>query len=161
MMKNTKAIKPLTGHHMVMIFGLFFGVVFAVNIFMTVSAVRSWTGLVVENSYVASQQFNAETALLNKSAAMGILHQLHYKNGTLSLSLKAKDGHATDAKNVQVIIGTPNNGESQTLDLLPSASGEFIANAKLVVGIWSGELSAVMNGTEKWKQPIRLIVENK
>ncbi len=161
MMKNAKAIRPLTGHHMAMIFGLFFGVIFAVNIFMTVSAVRSWTGLVVENSYVASQQFNAETALLNKSSAMGILHQLHYKNGTLSLSLKTKDGHATDAKNIQIIIGTSNNGENQTLDLLPSASGEFIANAKLANGIWSGELSAVMNGTEKWKQPIRLIVENK
>ena len=160
-MKNAKAIRPLTGHHMAMIFGLFFGVIFAVNIFMTVSAVRSWTGLVVENSYVASQQFNAETALLNKSSAMGILHQLHYKNGTLSLSLKTKYGHATDAKNIQIIIGTSNNGENQTLDLLPSASGEIIANAKLANGIWSGELSAVMNGTEKWKQPIRLIVENK
>ena len=36
----------------------FFGVIIAVNVVMATLASTSWTGLVVENSYVASQEFN-------------------------------------------------------------------------------------------------------
>ncbi len=51
------ASKEFTGRHMWLLAVSFFGVIISVNIVMAVSAARTWTGLVVENSYVASQEF--------------------------------------------------------------------------------------------------------
>lgn len=47
-----------TGRHMALIMVAFFAVVIAVNVLMATLASRSFTGVVVENSYVASQHFN-------------------------------------------------------------------------------------------------------
>ena len=50
--------KRFTGYHMAAILIGFFGVVIAVNVVMATFAARTFGGVVVENSYVASQQFN-------------------------------------------------------------------------------------------------------
>ena len=54
--KNTA--RPYTGRHKTMIFVAFFGVVVAVNITMARLASGTFSGTVVDNSYVASQKFN-------------------------------------------------------------------------------------------------------
>lgn len=53
-----RAVRPFTGRHMTLIMFGFFGVVIAVNMVMAGLASSSFTGVVVENSYVASQRFN-------------------------------------------------------------------------------------------------------
>ncbi len=53
-----------TGYHMAAIMVSFFGVVIAVNFTMAWYATSSWSGLVVENTYVASQQFNSRAAAM-------------------------------------------------------------------------------------------------
>ncbi|MDE2621401.1 MAG: FixH family protein [Sphingomonadales bacterium] len=53
-----KPARPFTGRHMMAIMVAFFGVVIAVNVYMAGLATSTFTGVVVENSYVASQHFN-------------------------------------------------------------------------------------------------------
>lgn len=55
---SVQAARPFTGRHMAVIMAAFFGVVIAVNLFMARMAGSSFTGVVVENSYVASQHYN-------------------------------------------------------------------------------------------------------
>lgn len=50
--------RPFTGWHMAGILVAFFAVVIAVNMVMATSAVRTFGGVVVDNSYVASQRYN-------------------------------------------------------------------------------------------------------
>ena len=50
--------KRFTGWHFTAIITVFFGVVVAVNLTMAVFATRTFGGVVVENSYVASQKYN-------------------------------------------------------------------------------------------------------
>lgn len=50
--------KPFTGRHMALSMLGFFAVVIAVNLTMATLASRSFGGTVVDNSYVASQNFN-------------------------------------------------------------------------------------------------------
>lgn len=50
--------RRFTGWHFTAIIFAFFGVVIAVNMTMAVLAVRTFGGVVVDNSYVASQQYN-------------------------------------------------------------------------------------------------------
>lgn len=50
--------KTFTGRHMTAILVVFFGIVIAVNFSVAAIALHSFSGVVVENSYVASQDFN-------------------------------------------------------------------------------------------------------
>ena len=54
--------RELKGRHVAMIFGAAFAVIIGVNITLAVSAVRTFPGLEVKNSYVASQSFDADRA---------------------------------------------------------------------------------------------------
>ena len=54
----TSPQRPVTGRHIAAILVGFFVVVIAVNLLMARLATSTFTGVVVENSYVASQQFN-------------------------------------------------------------------------------------------------------
>ncbi len=64
--------RRFTGWHMVAVMALFFGTIISINFVMAWSASRSWSGLVVENAYVASQQFNGKLAETRAFAASGI-----------------------------------------------------------------------------------------
>ena len=50
--------RRFSGRHMAAILIAFFGVVIAVNLTMATFATRTFGGVVVENSYVASQKYN-------------------------------------------------------------------------------------------------------
>jgi nitrogen fixation protein FixH len=50
--------RRFSGRHMTAILIVFFGVVIAVNLTMATFATRTFGGVVVENSYVASQKYN-------------------------------------------------------------------------------------------------------
>ena len=51
-------MKTVTGWHVFMMFALGFGIIIAVNLTLAVNAVRTFPGLEVKNSYVASQAFD-------------------------------------------------------------------------------------------------------
>lgn len=61
----------LTGRHVAAIFFAFFAVVIAVNLLMASYAVGGFGGTVVDNSYVASQQFNGWLAQARQQQALG------------------------------------------------------------------------------------------
>jgi len=63
--------KTFTGRHMAIILVSFFGVVIAVNLTMAYYASATFGGLVVDNSYVASQKFNGWLAKAREEAALG------------------------------------------------------------------------------------------
>ncbi|WP_298335218.1 FixH family protein [uncultured Erythrobacter sp.] len=63
--------RPFTGKHMAAILVVGFGVVAAVNFFMASHAVGGFHGIVVENSYVASQKFNGYLEQAEASRALG------------------------------------------------------------------------------------------
>jgi nitrogen fixation protein FixH len=58
MTPDNRVRRPFTGRHMAAILVAGFGVVIAVNLVMATLASTTFGGEVVENSYVASQQFN-------------------------------------------------------------------------------------------------------
>jgi nitrogen fixation protein FixH len=61
-----------TGKHMLATMVAFFGVIITVNLIMARFAVTTWSGLVVPNTYVASQQFNAKAAEARAIDAIGL-----------------------------------------------------------------------------------------
>ncbi len=71
---KTKTSGAFTGWHMLGIMVAFFGVIIAVNITMAYKAVSSWSGLVVKNTYVASQEFNDKAETGKEQAALNGSH---------------------------------------------------------------------------------------
>ncbi len=63
--------RPFTGWHMALILIAFFSVVIGVNITMARFAIGTFGGTVVDNSYVASQQYNGWLAKARRQAALG------------------------------------------------------------------------------------------
>ena len=60
-----------TGWHMTAILVVFFGIVMAVNFYMARMAIGSFGGTVVDNSYVASQNYNRWLAAADKQDKLG------------------------------------------------------------------------------------------
>src|SRR6185295_5406522 len=65
-----------TGWHMFAILLAFFGVVVSVNLVMATAAMRTFGGTVVDNSYVASQRFNAWLAEARAQERLGRITRL-------------------------------------------------------------------------------------
>jgi nitrogen fixation protein FixH len=134
-------------------------VVSTANVVLAIMAYRSWSGLVVENSYVASQRFNEDTAAQLKSNSLGITHKLHFADGRLNLSLSMPDGKILEMSKLRLYIGKPSDGRhDRMLALSRVGDGNYAVTTELDPGVWSGEIIALINGSEEWKQPIRLIV---
>lgn len=68
---NTFTAKQFTGRHMAAILVGFFAVVIAVNLLMARLAGATFGGVVVENSYVASQHFNRWLDRAQREQALG------------------------------------------------------------------------------------------
>ncbi|MBB6124857.1 FixH family protein [Sphingobium subterraneum] len=63
--------RPFTGWHMTIILVTFFAIVMAVNFTMARIALSSFGGTVVDNSYVASQHYNAWLAQADAQQRLG------------------------------------------------------------------------------------------
>lgn len=65
------AVRRFTGHHAAAIIVAFFAVVIGVNVFMARMAISTFGGIVVENSYVASQHYNKWLDQAARERALG------------------------------------------------------------------------------------------
>ena len=63
--------RTFTGRHMTMVLVAFFGTIIVVNFTMARFASSTFGGVVVENSYVASQHFNLAQELLHLHFVVG------------------------------------------------------------------------------------------
>ncbi len=158
--RKISGVDHFTGWHMIGVMGLFFGTIISVNIVMAYFATSTWSGLVVKNSYVASQQFNEVTAERMKSAELGWQAVAGYSNGTFTLNL-SHDGKPVPVDSVAAMIGHPaNSREDRKLTLHALGGGVFSAETKLAPGLWQADLSAVASDGTPWAHAIRFRVED-
>lgn len=151
--------REFTGRHMFILTVAFFAVVISVNILLAVLAVKSWTGMVVANSYVASQQFNEKTAALERAAAMGIRASLSYGGGKISIVLRDPSDVVVGVKSLALKIGRPSNeSEDRSLAMMCAGDGVCSAETRLGGGIWSGEIVAELAGGRQWTRAVRFVV---
>jgi nitrogen fixation protein FixH len=149
-----------TGRRMAFVMVSFFTVVVSVNVLLAVLANSSWTGLVVQNSYVASQHFDEVTSKLEKSAAMNFQAGLSYRDGQVRLLLRDAGGKAIPVRSIVLKLGRPSHeSEDRTLPMTCSAAGDCVAAVTLGPGVWAGEADAELSSMEIWSRPVRLIVK--
>jgi len=147
--------KEFTGRKMLVIMLSFFGVIISVNLYMAYSAVSTFPGLEVDNSYVASQEFNQRAAA---QRALGWEASLAQKSGELVLQLQGADGLAVIPATISAVIGRPTfSGDDITLEFR-LVGNEYRAEANLAPGPWRLFLDAVAQDGTFYKKRLHLVV---
>lgn len=148
-----------TGWHMAGVMGLFFGVIIGVNLTLAVFAGSTWTGLVVKNSYVASQQFNAETERMKREAELGWSVHAAYRNEDFSLDLKDGSGRVIQDALVSARIGRPvSEHEDRTIGLNQMRDGLYHGDTDLGPGLWEAQVSVEDAHGQTWNRRLRFSV---
>ena len=134
--------REFTGKHMLAIMLAFFGVIIAVNLTMAVLARTSWAGLVVQNTYVASQQFNAKAEEGRRQAMLGFTPALSLGDGVLRFSLADKEGRPVRLTGGTATLRRPvGDADDATVALAPQ--GDALEAALAVEdGAWIVEVHA-------------------
>lgn len=158
-MKAREGEASFTGRHMLAIMFVFFGVIIAVNVTMATFANTSWTGFVVENSYVASQQFNTKMAETRAQAALGWKSALSLNEGRASFSLRDRDGNDIALQGVVLTFKHP-VGAREDVRIVLKREGENTYRAEEPVGdgTWLVEIEADSGRAKPYRETLRIHV---
>lgn len=128
--------RPLTGRAVLGLFVAGFGIIIAVNIALAVSAVRTFPGLEVANSYVASQDFDVRRAA---QARLGWRVSASYVPGRLTLMLTDREGSRLRPADIALRLGRPTE---QADDLTAVLDADLGADVALAPGRWRLDVTA-------------------
>lgn len=144
-MSHTKG--TFTGKHMAAVLIGGFGVVIAVNLVMASYAVSSFHGTVVDNSYVASQNYNDWLSKAEASKALGWQAVPERRaDGLVVLETMAVPEGATITAEAERPLGVR---ETLRLTFLPQGQGRWLSNETLEPGRWRLRI-AIRAGAQGW-----------
>lgn len=148
-----------TGKHMLASMLCFFGVIIAVNFYMASLASQSWTGLIVKNSYVASQEYNGELQKAAEQKTRGWKSSVSYAAGTLVLTLRNQNNNVLTFDNVIAEIGRPAFEQAdKALQFTPLATGSNKIAIHLEQGVWALKIKGNVAG-ETYRRDLRIEVD--
>ncbi len=154
-MDNPAPGKPLTGRKVLAITVAFFATIIAVNLFMAIKAVRTFPGLEVQNSYVASQVFDRELAA---QRALGWTLTHRYENGQLILSFRDKDGRPVEVERLSALVGRTTEAAEDKKPVFAPQGGDYVAAVDLPKGKWMILLEAFDKAGTRFHQRLDLQV---
>jgi nitrogen fixation protein FixH len=140
---------PFTGRHFAIIIVAFFAVVVAVNLVMARYASTTFGGVVVENSYVASQNFNTWLQTARQEAALGWRAEAQREpGGTISVTMT---GNLPEGLVLRGEARHPLGREAdRALVFRRLSDGRFVSSEPLPHGRWKLRLEALA-GTQRWR----------
>lgn len=157
--------RRFTGYHMILVMVAFFGTIITVNMIMAWHATHSWTGLVVKNSYVASQHFNEVTAQKQAQIAMGWQSSVTYENDRMVLQIADKNNAKIDNAIVTAAVGRPAHEQlDRILQFAETTPGTYAVDETLEPGQWQADFTVTSATGIVWTKSYRFIAranENK
>ncbi len=131
--------RPLNGRRILAIFVGLFAVIIGANVVMAVQAIRSFPGLEVANSYVASQQFDDDRAA---QQALGWRAEPRYQDGVLSLKIADSQGLPAPVRALRVTVSRPTQKRDDVTPQMRYSGGLWVAELPLAPGAWVVHLEA-------------------
>jgi len=135
----------LKGWHVLAGFVGAFGIIIAVNITMATQAIRTFPGLEVKNSYVASQEFNTR---LHAQQALGWEIYADWQDGMVHLSITDANGPVR-VKDLHAIVGRATQIADDVEPVFAFNGKTYEAPLDLGPGNWNIRMTAIAeDGTE-------------
>lgn len=150
--------RRFTGGHMAIIMVAFFSVVITVNVVMARDAIHTFGGTVVENSYVASQQFNGWLRDANAQDRLGWRARATAEPGNrIVVVLAGPQGRVAHARVTAAAEHPVGLLKDQSLVLTEQGNGTYAATHSLPPGRWRLRIDAqAPTGEARFIQDIRL-----
>ncbi len=148
--------RRFTGKHALALFVGAFGVIIAVNLVLAYSAVKTFPGLVVKNSYVASQDFNER---LSEQRALGWSVSADLTGGLVILKFTDELGAPVEVADLQVVIGRATHVRDDFTPEFTFDGVAYVAKAELGKGNWNIRLAAKSWDGADFTQRIPLYVK--
>lgn len=144
----TKPIQSrLTGRRVAMIFVAGFGIVAAVNFYMASLALGGFHGVVVKNSYVASQKFNGWLEAAEASKALGWkASAVRDETGLVTITTQGVPKGAEVSAQLRRPIG---EHAFAKLTFDPREGGAFVSTSAVEPGRWTMRLT-ITSGDDTW-----------
>ncbi|WP_170398390.1 FixH family protein [Ruegeria arenilitoris] len=150
------AERQFTGKHALAIFVAAFGVIIAVNLVLAYSAVKTFPGLEVKNSYVASQEFNER---LKEHQALGWTIRAEMSGGLLILHITDKTGAPVEVAELQAVVGRATHVEDDFSPEFIFDGQAYATPVSLGKGNWNIRLVAKDSAGAEFAQRVPLYVK--
>lgn len=148
-------MKPLTGKKVLAIAVGAFGVIFIVNIAFSVQAVRTFPGLEVDNSFVASQGFDERR---EAQESLGWELAAEVANGELVLRFTDDQGRPVEVASLDATLGRATHVREDRHPEFTYNAGVFSAPVDLEPGNWNVRLVATAPDGTPFEQRVVLHV---
>lgn len=159
-MAMASAEKQIKGGHVLAMLLAFFGVIIAVNMVMAYFANSTWSGLVVENGYVASQNFDKHLAKAKAQEALGWDVGFSFDKDAVKVTFADARGARIDTLELTgKLQRTVTDKEDQVLTFAWMGSGVYSAPARLAPGLWEVEIDGKGNGVADYHKIFRFVVK--
>lgn len=140
------AVREITGKHVLAGFVAAFSVIIAVNLVLAYSAIRTFPGLEVANSYVASQEFDVRR---KAQEALGWTVDAAHDDGQLVLSITDKTGAPVEVARLDAVLGRATEARDDTTPDFRFDGTAYVAPVDLAPGNWNIRMVAIAaDGTE-------------
>lgn len=145
-----------TGRHAAAIFVGAFAVIIGVNLVLAYSAVATFPGLEVRNSYVASQKFDARR---DAQTALGWSVRAEARNGLLILSITDRAGQPVEVAGLDATLGRATHVKDDSRPEFEFDGTAYVASAELGRGNWNIRLNALSADGTEFSQRVVLHVD--
>ena len=159
-MSMARVEKEIKGGHVLAMLLAFFGVIIGVNLVMAYFANSTWSGLVVENGYVASQEFDKNLAKARAQEALGWNVGFAFDKNDIRVTFADAKGQKIDSLTLTGRLQrTVTDKEDQVLTFGWMGSGVYSAPARLAPGLWEVEINGKGDGVADYHKIFRFVVK--
>jgi nitrogen fixation protein FixH len=153
--KDPATAKELTGRKVFAIMATGFSIIIGVNVTMAYSAISTFPGLVVKNSYVASQNFDRERTA---QEALGLQIAAGYNAGEVKIVIDSLAAQPVEIESIEATVGRATHARSDVTLELSKADRAFSAPVELAPGAWVLRLRGVAADGTPFRQDLGLAV---
>ncbi|MCC5992781.1 MAG: FixH family protein [Rhodobacteraceae bacterium] len=146
MTKDTDKGFRITGPKVLIIAVSAFGIILTANLTLAFNAVSTFPGLEVDNSFVASQNFNEELA---EQLALGWDVKASHEDGELKLAITDRQGQPVQVAHLDAILGAATHVRDDQAPDFRFKGDAYRARVDIGPGNWNIRMHAVAaDGTE-------------
>lgn len=157
MEKAINMTREITGKHVLIGTVSAFSVIIGVNLFMAYSAIRTFPGLEVKNSYVASQTFDADKA---SQEALGWTIDATDKDEKLYVTITSADGLPVEVASIAGTLGRATNTSQDQTPVFTFDGTSYVADTgALAEGNWNYRMVATALDGTPFKQRVVIHVK--
>lgn len=148
--------RQITGRHVFWGFAAAFGVIIGVNLVLAWSAVKTFPGLEVKNSYVASQEFDDRRT---SQEALGWNVRASHKGGLLILEITDDGGQPVKVARLDATVGRATHVKEDSSPEFRFDGTSYVAPVDLGDGNWNIRMVAFADDGTEFRQRVVLIKE--